>query len=129
MASFVHLFSQQKNGLGIFLNVLRIGGVGRFQVGKWRSFLYKFLVVETWLWRPEYCSSYLSVMMVFLNDGSLSRCFKWPIRHTRNAKSVVHHSGLQYCCPYFPWIILSHSPNRNILSNRHKYFTIEWLFL
>ena len=29
MASFVHLLSQQKNGLGIFLNVPRIHGVGR----------------------------------------------------------------------------------------------------
>jgi hypothetical protein len=34
MASFVHVLSQQTNGLGIFLNVLRIHGVRRFQVGK-----------------------------------------------------------------------------------------------
>ena len=34
MASSVHLLLQQKTGLGIFLNVIRIHGVRRFQVGK-----------------------------------------------------------------------------------------------
>lgn len=49
MASFVRLLPQQRNGLGIFLTVLRVHDVERFQAGKINKVMifWGFFMIES----------------------------------------------------------------------------------
>ena len=65
--SFIELFSKQKNGLGILLNVLRINRVNKSQVWKVKKVMqFNYPTLKAWLWRQWYFHTFSNELMCTL---------------------------------------------------------------